>query len=105
MWHRRAGLCQVRLRQTCSCSEVGRNRQLVAAVGGDPEAPPALGTNALQSYELLRPGFAYRDAARHQLAPDTRPAVATPRLGVKGLDVYQQRLIAQVAPLRIKCSW
>ena len=70
-------------------------------VSGDLEAPLALGTNTVQLHELLHPVLARRDAARPQFAPDdARPAVSATRLGVLGLDMHQQRPVAQVAPLR-----
>ena len=71
------------------------------AVGGDLEAPLALGTNTAQLHELLHSLLAHRDAACHQRAPDARPAVGATGLGVQGLDMHQQRLVAQAMPLGI----
>ena len=51
----------------------------------------------MQLHELLHSLLAHRDTARYQLAPDAWPAVGAPRLGVQGLDMHQQRLVAQVA--------
>ena len=79
---------------------VERNRQLVIAVSGDLEAPLAFGADAVQLHELLHPLLDHRDAARYQFALDARPAVGATLLDVQGLDMHQQRLVAQVAPLR-----
>ena len=70
----------------------------MVAVGGDLKAPFSLGTNAVQLHELLHPLLARRDAARHQLASDARPAVGSAGFGVHGLYMHQQCLVAQ-APL------
>jgi len=72
----------------------------VVAVGGDLEAPFSLGADAVQLHELLHPGLAHGNTACHQLAPDARPAVGAAGFGMHGLDMHQQRLVAQVAPLR-----
>ena len=59
----------------------------MGAVGGDHEAPLALGTNAVQLHELLHPLLVHRNTARHQLAPDAWPAVGA------------------TLALRTKCAW
>src|SRR6218665_2970800 len=40
-----------------------------------------------------------RDALGQQFLPHARPAVAAPRFGVDHLDVHQQRVVAEMAPL------
>jgi hypothetical protein len=59
-----------------------------------------LGADAVQLHELLHTFLAHADASGQQFLPGARPAVAAARLGVDGLDVHQQRVVAQVAPLR-----
>ena len=61
----------------------------MVAVSGDLEAPLALGTNTMQLHELL-----------HSLLAD-QDALPPPRLGVQGLKMHQQRLVAQALPLGI----
>ena len=50
---------------------------------------------------FLHPLLAHANAACEQLLPDARPAVAATGLGMDGLDVHQQRIVAQVAALRV----
>ena len=73
--------------------------QVVVAVGGDLEAALALGADAMQLHELLHPLLAHPDATCKQLFPRTWPAVATVRFSLDDLDMHQQRVVAQVAPL------
>ena len=53
----------------------------------------------MELHELLDPLLAHPDAPAHKLFPRPGPAVAAAGLGVDGLDVHQQRVIAEVAPL------
>lgn len=53
----------------------------------------------MQLHELLHPQLAHPDAACEQFLPDARPAIAASRLGVNGLDVNQQRIVAQMPSL------
>ena len=71
------------------------------AAGGDLEAALTPGADAVQLNELLHPQLAHADASCKQLLPDARPAVPAARFGMDGLDVHQQRVIAQMAPLGI----
>ncbi len=73
------------------------------AVGGDLEPAPALGAYAVQHHELLNTLLAQADASGQQFFPGVRPAAAAAGLGMDGLDVHQQRVVAQVAPLRSTC--
>lgn len=70
------------------------------SVRGDLEAALALGPDAMQLHELAPPLFAHPGAPSQQLFPRARPAVAA--LGLRGdrLDMHQQRVVAEVAPLR-----
>ena len=45
--------------------------------------------------------FAHTDATGKQFLPGAWPAVAAPCFGVDRLDVHQQRIVAEVAPLGI----
>jgi len=81
--------------------QVGRDRQIVIAVGGDLEAPLALGTNAVQLHEFLHSLLADSNSACEQLFPDAGPAIAAICLGVDRLDVHEQRVVTQMAALRI----
>jgi len=78
---------------------IGRDWQIVAAVGGDLEAPLASGADAVPLHELLNPFLAHAHASGQQLLPDARPAVAAECLGVDSLDVHQQGIVTEVAPL------
>ena len=66
---------------------------------GDLEEALALGADTVLLHELLDPLLAYADAARQQFLPRPRPAIAAVRLSVDCLDVHQQRIVSQVAPL------
>lgn len=61
---------------------VGRNRQLVIAVGGELETPFSLGPDAVQSHELSYPLFAYCDTACRKFVPDAQPSLEAADLGV-----------------------
>ena len=81
--------------------QVGRNRQIVPAVGGhDPEAPLAAGANAVLLHQPLHPLLAHANAALDQLPPDARPAVGSAMFRIHGADMHQQRLVAQMPALR-----
>ena len=54
----------------------------------------------MQLHELLNPILADTDAPGKQFFPRPGPAIATVGLGVDGLDVHQQRVVAEMAPLR-----
>jgi len=54
----------------------------------------------VQSHELLNPFLAHPDSARQQFLPRARPAEAAVRFSVDDLDVHQQRVVAEEAPLR-----
>ena len=54
----------------------------------------------MQLHELAHPLLAHANAPGQQLFPRAWPAVAATRLGVDRFDVYQQRVITEVAPLR-----
>ena len=60
--------------------QVGRDRQVVAAVGCHLEALFALGAKAMQLHELLYPPFAHAHAPGQQRPPGAQPAVAGVRL-------------------------
>ncbi len=84
-------------RSEVAVQQVGRDRQIVPAVGGHhPEAPLAAGTNAVLLHQPLHPLLAYADAALHQLPPDPRPAVGAAMLRIHRADMRQQRRIAQM---------
>jgi len=51
-------------------------------------------------HELLHPILAHANAACQQLLANARPAVAVACFSVDGLDVHQQRIVAQMAALR-----
>jgi len=68
------------------------------------DSPFTFGTYAVQLHELLNAFLANADAPGQQFLPGARPAVATASLGVDGLDMHQQRVVAQVAPLRSACA-
>ncbi|MNT67040.1 hypothetical protein D3C86_839330 [compost metagenome] len=72
----------------------------MAAVGGDLEASLASGADAVPLHELLNPFLAHANSPGQQLLPDARPAVAAACLGLDSLDVHQQGIVTQVAPLR-----
>ena len=88
-------------RLSWSIEPVGRNRKLVIAFGGDLETPFAFGTNSVQMHEFLHPLLAHRDTTRHQFVLSARPAAGAAGFGVQRLNMHQQRLVAQVLPLRI----
>ena len=79
--------------------QIEHKRKVVLAVGRDLEPALALGPDAVQLHELLHSVLAHSNAACEQFFPSAWPAVAASRLGVDGLDVHQQRVIAQVAAL------
>jgi len=79
--------------------QIGRDRQVVVAVGRDLESTLAASADAVKLHELLHPVLADPDAACEQLFPDPRPAVAAARFGMDHLDVNQQRIVAQMASL------
>jgi hypothetical protein len=87
--------------------QVGCDRQVVVAVGGELEPATALGTDAVQLHELLYPLLAHLDTPGQQFPPGPRPAVA--RLGVDGLDVHQLRIVAEVSvlstPVSLPARW
>src|ERR1019366_7129015 len=69
---------------------VGRNRQLVPAVGGDyAETSLAAGMNAVLLHQLLHPLLAHANALSSQLSPDARPSICAPILCIDGADVNQ----------------
>src|SRR5258706_15804167 len=88
----------------CRSSRFGRDRKVVLAVGRDLEPALALGPDAMQLHELLHTVLAHTNAACEQLFPDAWPAVAAACFGVDGLDVHQQRVVAQMAALGIAGS-
>jgi hypothetical protein len=55
-------------------------------------------------HELLNPILANADAACQQFLAAARPARATTCLGMNGLDMHQQGIIAEIVALRTKCS-
>ena len=69
------------------------------AVGGDLEAPLSLGTNAVQLHEPLHALLAHTAPANPQFLSGARPAIAASRLGMDGLDVHQQYVVAWMAAL------
>ena len=68
---------------------------MTIAAGGALEAPLASFLDVAQLCKILHPLLAYRNTARHQFAPDARPAVATKCLAAQDLDVLQQRLVTR----------
>ena len=54
----------------------------------------------MQLDELLDPFLAHPNAPGQQFLPRPRPAVATVGFGMDRLDVHQQRVVAEMAPLR-----
>ena len=54
-------------------------------------------------HQLLHPLLAHANTARQQLLPDARPAVGATVLDMHGLDVHQQRVVAQAATLGTAC--
>ncbi len=81
--------------------QVGRDRQIVPAVGGYyPEAPLAPGANAVLLHQPLHPLLAHADAALDQLPPDPRPPVGAAVFRIHRADMRQQRRIAQMPAMR-----
>src|ERR1019366_723351 len=79
---------------------VGRNRQLVPAVGGDhAETPLAARLNAVLLHQSLHPQLAHANPLRPQLSPDARPPIRTPILCIDGADVNRKCFVAEVAAL------
>jgi len=50
---------------------------------------------AVLLHQLLDTILAHANAAREQFLPDPRPAVFASHFSVNGLDVYEQRVVAQ----------
>ena len=79
---------------------VGCDWQVVIAVRCDLESPLAFCPDAVQLDELLNALLAHWDAPAKQCLACAWPAIGRSCIGMDDLDVNQQCIVTEVAPLR-----
>lgn len=77
-----------------SLQQIGRNRQVVFAVGGRDKLALSPGLDAVTVHEFSDSFFAYPNASCYQLFAHSWPTVFLLDFGVNGLDVNQQSFVA-----------
>ena len=75
--------------------QIGRNGQVVLAVGGHHIPALAPGLDAVLFHELLNTVFANPHTPCQQFFPDSGPTVFTFTTGVRCLDMRQHSFVAQ----------
>jgi hypothetical protein len=79
--------------------QVGGNRYIVLAAGGDHELSLASGIDAVLLHHAPHALLTHSDAACHHFVPQLGPVVLAPDFGVDGPHVRQQGFVAD-APVR-----